>query len=54
MAWFMAHYSDIIAIITGLVTSASVIVKLTPTPQDDSVLAKVVGILEFLALNKKA
>ena len=31
---------------------ASVIVKLTPTPKDDSILAVVIGILAKVALNK--
>lgn len=33
---------------------ASVIVKLTPTPKDDSILAVIVGMLSKVALNPKA
>lgn len=50
MEWIMAHWKDILAIIGGVVTVASIIVKLTPTPKDDSFLAKVIKILAALGL----
>ena len=43
---------NIVSIITGVVTIASVIVRFTPTPADDSVMAKVRPVLTMLALNK--
>lgn len=50
MEWIMAHWKDILAIIGGVVTVASIIVKLTPTPKDDGILAKVIKILAALGL----
>lgn len=50
MDWIMAHWKDILAIIGGVVTTASIIVKLTPTPKDDGILAKVIKVLAALGL----
>ena len=47
------HLQDILLIVTSLVTVASVVVKLTPTPKDDAILAKILPWLEKIALNKK-
>ena len=46
----MAHWKDILAVIGGVVTVASIIVKLTPTQKDDGVLAKIIKILSALGL----
>ena len=51
--WTMAHKLEIIALVGGIVTVASVVVKLTPTPKDDAALAVVVKVLNSLALNPK-
>ena len=50
MDWIMAHWKDILTAIGGVVTVASIIVKLTPTPKDDGILAKVIKILAALGL----
>lgn len=50
MEWIQAHWKDILAIIGGVVTVASIIVKLTPTQKDDNVLAKIIKILAALSL----
>lgn len=50
MDWIMAHWKDILSVIGGVVTVASIIVKLTPTPKDDGILAKVIKILAALGL----
>ena len=50
MNWIMSNWKDILAIIGGVVTVASIIVKLTPTQKDDNVLAKVISILAALSL----
>ena len=50
MEWIMAHWKDILAIIGGVVTVCSIIVKLTPTQKDDSVLEKIIKILAALGL----
>ena len=49
----MAHKLEIIALVGGIVTVASVVVKMTPTPKDDAALAVVVKVLNSLALNPK-
>lgn len=51
--WMKAHWQDLALICTGIVTAASVVVKLTPTPADDAFLAKVITVLDKLALNPK-
>ena len=48
--WIQANWKDILAIIGGVVTVASIIVKLTPTQKDDAFLAKVIKILAALSL----
>lgn len=48
-----ANLQDILLIVTSTITIASVIVKLTPTPKDDAILAKIMPFLEKIALNKK-
>lgn len=50
MEWITNHWKDILAIIGGIVTTASVIVKLTPTQKDDNVLSKIITILAALSL----
>ena len=52
LTWFQAHWLEISAAITSAIGLASIIVKLTPTPKDDTILAKVVGFLgKWIALN---
>lgn len=48
--WIQANGKDILAIIGGIVTVASIIVKLTPTQKDDDVLAKIIKILAALSV----
>lgn len=50
MEWITAHWKDILAIIGGVVTVSSIIVKLTPTQKDDMVLGKIIKILAALGL----
>lgn len=50
MNWITEHWKDILAIIGGIVTVCSIIVKLTPTQKDDNVLAKIIKILAALSL----
>lgn len=47
------NYVAIMAIVGSVVTTASLIVKLTPTPKDDEVLTKVMAVINVLALNPK-
>ena len=50
MEWIQNHGKDILAVIGAVITAASMVVKLTPTPKDDAVLAKVIGILAVFSL----
>jgi len=51
MNWVLAHKSDLVAILTGIISVASAIAALTPTPKDDSIIKKVYGWIDMLALN---
>lgn len=53
IAFLAEHWDEIALAVTSVVTAASIIVKLTPTPKDDAILARVVKILEIVSLNKK-
>ena len=44
--WLQENWVSIVAIYTGLVTVASIIVKLTPTLKDDSAL---LAVIKFIA-----
>jgi hypothetical protein len=49
--YIVSHYSEIVAIAGSVVIVARIIVKLTPTPKDDSILEYVVGVLKHLGLH---
>lgn len=48
----MENWTDLWSIATGVVTIASIVAKLTPTPKDDAVMSKVIALVDILALNK--
>lgn len=48
--WIVSHWSDVLAIIGGVVSVASVIVKLTPTTKDDSVLNAIIKVLAAVSI----
>ena len=50
MEWMTTHWSEILAWIGGIVSCATIIVKLTPTTKDDNILAKVIKVLSALSL----
>jgi hypothetical protein len=55
ITWFQAHWQELVAIYTGIVTVASIIVKLTPTLADDNFLLGIVKwVAKYLALNTNA
>ena len=54
MDWLMENWQTVLLIVTSLVTLASIIVKLTPTPADDAVLAKIINFLKVIGLYKKS
>lgn len=47
------EFKDVLFLIAGIVTIASVIVKLTPTESDNKVLDKIIKLLQLLSLYKK-
>ena len=53
MTWLGEHWTDIVAIVGGVVMTARIIVKLTPTPKDDAWLAKAVEFLKQVGLQLK-
>jgi len=53
MQWITENWALILQVITGTVTVASIIVKATPTKEDDKWLAKIIGFLKIIAINPK-
>lgn len=51
LTWLSAHADQIIGALTSIVTGASALAALTPTPKDDSIIGKLYKIVDFLALN---
>ena len=50
MEWIQAHWKDILAIIGGVVSVSSIIVRLTKTEKDDKALNVIIKILVALSL----
>lgn len=53
IAYLVAHWDDLLLIATSTITVASLIAKLTPNKSDDAVVDKILGVINFLALNKR-
>jgi hypothetical protein len=51
ISWVTANFASIVAIAGAVVMLARVIVKITPSPADDSILEKVVSVLKTLGLH---
>ena len=49
--WITTHLGEMLAILTGVVTVASAVAALTPTPKDDTVVGKAYKVVDWLALN---
>lgn len=50
ITFFKLHYDEILAIIGGVVSIATIITKITPSKRDDEILAKIVNILSKLSI----
>ena len=50
ITWLKANWDSILAVIGGVVSVATIIVKLTPTQKDDNVLATIIKILSIFSL----
>lgn len=53
MDWIIDNIAELGLIITGLVTVASVIAKLTPTEVDDNFIGKLIKLADLIGLNNK-
>jgi hypothetical protein len=51
ISFVTANFASIVAIAGAVVMLARVIVKITPSPADDSILEKVVSVLKTLGLH---
>lgn len=49
--WLIEHWTEIVAVAGAIVIIARIIVKLTPTPKDDAILAKVIEVLKTIGLS---
>ena len=50
ITFFKLHYDEILAIIGGVISIATIITKLTKTKRDDEILTKIVNILAKLSI----
>lgn len=48
MEWLVDHSTELLAAGSAALTLVSIVVRLTPTPKDDAVLAKVMNWVSFL------
>jgi hypothetical protein len=53
MEFIQANWGSIVAIITGVISIASIIAKLTPNKTDDKVLGCILKVVDVLAINTK-
>jgi hypothetical protein len=51
IAYLVSNVDSILAALTAIVAAASAVAALTPTPTDDSLVAKAYKIVDWLALN---
>jgi hypothetical protein len=51
MQFVQANWEGILLVLTSAVALASAVAALTPTPKDDSIVKKVYGLIDALALN---
>lgn len=51
MTWFVTNFDNILFAITAVISAASAVAALTPTPKDDALVAKIRGLVDVLALN---
>jgi len=52
IAFIIANKKEIVDVVAYVIALSSIIVKLTPTPKDDAILAKIVGFIgKYIALN---
>lgn len=52
MAWIMENYEQVLTIIGSTLATIALIAKLTPSPKDDGVVAKILGWLKLIPIAK--
>ena len=50
ITWLKMNWDSVLAIIGGVVSVATIIVKLTPTQKDDNALATLIRVLSIFSL----
>jgi hypothetical protein len=51
--WFQSNWLNICSVITSIIGTASIIVKMTPNLKDDTILLNIIKFLgKYIALNK--
>lgn len=53
MSFLLDNYLELFASLGAFLTFATLVAKLTPTPKDDKVVAKLVRVFEFFSVNLK-
>ncbi len=48
MNWLLSNWDTVLYVAGSLLTVASTITKLTPTPADDAIVAQLIGFFSFL------
>ena len=51
--WIVENWPIMLLGITGIVTGASILARLTPTEVDDVFIAKLLKFIDFIAINNK-
>ena len=51
ISYLVSNVDNIVAALTAIVAAASAVAALTPTPKDDSIVAKAYKVLDWVALN---
>ncbi len=51
MGWLLENREAVLLAVTTTIAAAAAIAALTPSPKDDSIVAKVRKVVDFLALN---
>jgi len=52
MDWIAENYQEILALIGALLAVATIVCRLTPTPKDDALVAKILSWLNMLPKEK--
>jgi hypothetical protein len=51
MEYIRENWEGILAVLSGVIATASAVAALTPTPKDDGIIKKLYKLVDLLALN---